>query len=316
MDDLFGLHADGVFQRREALGHGYRDNDLVAGVRAGYLARIRPGAYIQRSTWTGADPVEQHRLRAHAVLRSHSSRLALSHTSAAAEHGLRLFNPELKKIHVTTLDRKLARTTPDVVYHQGVVGPEQLVELNGCVVTSAARAALEAASLVNVEQGLVILDSALDLGMTDPSALRQIYNQMAGWPGARSLQVAVRLARPGANSVGETLARYLMWTEHLPEPILQFEVRDEHGQVVGRSDFGWPEHGLLGEFDGMQKYGRLRRSGESPGEALAREKVREDTLRGITGFMMVRMIWPELFTRQRTGARIRSMLRRSTRFAS
>lgn len=313
MDELFGLHADGVFQRREALEHGYLDKDLVAGLRGGLLARIRPGAYTRQSTWAAADPVEQHRLRAHAVLRSHSSRLALSHTSAAVEHGLRLYRPDLTKVHVTTLDRKLARTTPDVVYHQGAVPPAQLVEANGCAVTSASRAALEAASLVDVQKGLVILDSVLDLGLTDLDAVQRAHEAFSRWPGARSLQIAVRLARPGAGSVGETLARHLMWIEHLPEPVLQYEVRDNAGTLVGRSDFCWPEHGLLGEFDGVQKYGRLLRLGETPGDAVVREKVREDALRSITGFMMVRLIWPELFTRDTTGARIRAMLRRSGR---
>ncbi|MCW2785632.1 MAG: hypothetical protein JWP74_2149 [Marmoricola sp.] len=107
-----------------------------------------------------------------------------------------------------------------------------------------------------------------------------------------------------------------MWTEHLPEPVLQFEVHDDNGALVGRSDFGWPGYGLLGEFDGMQKYGRLLRPGESPGEALTREKVREDALRSITGFMMVRIIWPDLFTRAVTGARIRAALSRSRRFVA
>lgn len=316
MDELFGLHLDGVFQRREALDHGYGDKDLVAGLRSGQLARIRPGAYARLSTWTDADPVEQHKMRSHAVLRSHTSPLALSHTSAAVEHGLRLFQPDLRHVHVTTLDRKIARTTPDVVYHQGAAGADQLVELNGCLVTSADRAALEAASLVGVQHGLVILDSALDLGLTDLDSVRRTHAQIARWPSARRLQVAVRLARPGSNSVGETLARYLMWTEHLPEPVLQFEVHDDNGALVGRSDFGWPGYGLLGEFDGMQKYGRLLRPGESPGEALTREKVREDALRSITGFMMVRIIWPDLFTRAVTGARIRAALSRSRRFVA
>ena len=53
--------------------------------------------------------LERHRLRSHAVLRSHGSALALSHTSAAIEHGLRLHEPDLSKVHVLCLDKPLAR---------------------------------------------------------------------------------------------------------------------------------------------------------------------------------------------------------------
>ncbi len=313
MFDLTHLHADGVFLRREALAHGYLDKDLVAGLRSGLLSRIRPGAYILSSVWSAADDVGRHGLRAHAVLRSHSSPLVLSHTSAAVEHGLRLYQPDLRRIHVTPLEGVLARTTRDIVYHQGAINADDVVEVNGCPVTRASRAALEAASIADLNQGLVILDSAVDLDLTDINALWREYQRVARWPGARRLQVAVRLARPGANSVGETLARFLMWTQHIPEPTLQFEVHAPSGQLIGRSDFGWPEYGLLGEFDGMQKYGRLRRAHESPGEALAREKVREDRLREMTGFLMVRIVWSDLFTPDETGTRIRDQIRRGSR---
>ncbi len=36
---------------------------------------------------------------------------------------------------------------------------------------------------------------------------------------------------------------------------LQYVVRDRHGHFVARGDFGWPELGTIGEFDGKSKYG-------------------------------------------------------------
>jgi hypothetical protein len=94
----------------------------------------------------------------------------------------------------------------------------------------------------------------------------------------------------------------------LPEPVLQFEVYDEHGMLVGRTDFAWPDHGLLGEFDGETKYLRLRRENETIEQAVLREKRREDKLREITGWLMIRLIWSELFTATVTGERIRRQL--------
>ena len=63
-----------------------------------------------------------------------------------------------------------------------------------------------------------------------------------------------------------------MWTQHLPEPQLQFKVYDEVGNLIGITDFAWPEFGLLGEFDGKIKYGRLLKDGET---AERRRRTRE-----------------------------------------
>ncbi|MGY2877054.1 hypothetical protein ACVW00_004244 [Marmoricola sp. URHA0025 HA25] len=310
MDDLRFLHDDQVFGRREALEHGYADDDLQLGVRVGWLVRVRHGSYTFADVWAAADEVERHRLRAHAVLRSHSSRIALSHTSAAIEHGLRVFEPDLRRVHVTCLDKPLARSTPDIVYHEGNCPDEALTIIGSHLVVEPVRAALGAAAVSTVQQGLVILDSLVDLELGTLDDLHREFERISGTPYSRKLQITVRLARKGANSVAETLSRHLMWQQHLPEPVLQFEVRDERGNLIGTTDFAWPDHGVLGEFDGMSKYGRLRREGETPGQAVEREKTREDALRACTGWLMVRIIWSELFRPGPTAAKIRRQLER------
>ena len=76
--------------------------------------------------------------------------------------------------------------------------------------------------------------------------------------------------------------------------MLQFEVYDETGRLVGRCDFAWPEHHLLGEFDGRRKYGRGLVPGQSAEEAVFLEKRREDLLREVTQWAMVRLVWSDL----------------------
>lgn len=73
----------------------------------------------------------------------------------------------------------------------------------------------------------------------------------------------------------------------------------------------WREQRLLGEFDGKVKYGRLLRSGEEPGDAVFREKRREDRLRELTGFSMVRITWGDLYRPAETAARIRGLMHRA-----
>jgi hypothetical protein len=313
MDELFTLHTDHVFLRREALEHGYDDRDLRMAVRTGVLDKVRHGAYVPSTVWKAADELQRHQLRGHAVLRSHRSALALSHTTAAIEHGLRLHRPDLSKVHVVSLDKPLARSTPDIAYHEPPVDGAHLEEhADGVLVVDPLRAALQAAALTSVPSGLVVLDSVVDLKKVPVDDVLAAFSTYSG-PGSRRLQVTVRLVRSGAQSVAETLSRHLCWHQHVPEPVLQFEVRDEHGNLVGRTDFAWPDFRTLGEFDGAVKYERDLRPGETVHDAVMREKHREDRLREITGWVMIRLIWADLFRPDATGARIRHQLMRGAR---
>jgi hypothetical protein len=131
---------------------------------------------------------------------------------------------------------------------------------------------------------------------------------MRSWPATIGLQIAVRLADPRPESVGESRSRYLFYSQGIPMPELQFEVYDAHGTLIGITDFAWPAYRLLGEFDGRVKYGRLLRPGEEPGDAVFREKRREDALRSVTGWSMVRLVWSDLDRPAATAARVREML--------
>ncbi len=311
MDELFALHTDHVFLRREALEHGYDDRDLRMAVRGDVIDKVRHGAYVPSSVWKTADALERHRLRGHAVLRSHGSALALSHTSAAIEHGLRLHQPDLEKVHVLSLGKPLARSTPDITYHELPVIETQIEErADGVLVVDPTRAALQTASLSTVASGLVVLDSLVDLKKVSVEEVQAAFTAYNG-PGSRKLQITVRLVRSGAESVGETLGRHMMWCQHLPEPVLQFEVHDEQGNLVARTDYAWPELGMLGEFDGAVKYERYLRPGETVHDAVMREKHREDLLREITGWLMIRLIWADLFRPHETGMRIRHQMMRT-----
>ena len=97
---------------------------------------------------------------------------------------------------------------------------------------------------------------------------------------------ALALARPGAQTVLETLSRLALIAEGLPEPELQVAFHDDEG-LIGRVDMWWPGLGVIGEADGLLKYGS--------GADVVREKAREDRLRA-TGRMVVRWTWREIMT--------------------
>jgi hypothetical protein len=308
MDELFSLHPNGLFLRREALDHGYRDRDLTTALRARVIVRVRHGAYVPGPVWKVQDAEGRHRLLCQAVLSTHDGKVALSHSSGSLVHGLRLWKPELSRVHVVRLDNVSGRRHNDVVYHRREVRQDDVRHVHGMPVLDPTSCALGAASLTTVQRGLPILDSLLDLELADQETLWATFEQQQAWPFTRRLHVTVRLARPGAQSIGESLSRHLMWVHHLPEPELQYKVYDDAGHLVGVTDFAWPEHRLLGEFDGRIKYGRLLKPGQDPGEAVFLEKEREDLLRRITDFSMVRVIWKDIFRPQMTALQIRQKL--------
>ena len=99
-------------------------------------------------------------------------------------------------------------------------------------------------------------------------------------PGSRTARVAVQLADGRSGSVGESLSRVLFYRHAVPRPELQHEVRLTDGTLVAVTDFYWEAHRHVGEFDGKVKYTELLREGETPGDAVFREKRREDAVRG------------------------------------
>jgi hypothetical protein len=307
MDPLRALaETRGFFSRADALAAGHDDNSIRAALRYKLWVHVRRGAYTFPEL-APPDAEGRHRVRARAVLRRLGDRVALSHVSAALEHGLDVWNLDLANVHVTRLDGRSGRTEAGVVHHEGFCVEDDVVEKDGMLVMRPARAAVETCTLGGPESGVVVLDSLLRNGCPRDE-LEAAFVLLKQWPNTRGLQVVVRFADGASESAGEARSRWLCYGQGLPAPILQFEVRDASGELIGISDFAWPAHGLLGEFDGRIKYGRLLRDGEIPSDAVFREKLREDAMREQTGWRMVRLVWDDLAQPVATAARIRRML--------
>jgi hypothetical protein len=245
-------------------------------------------------------------------MRSLGSNVALSHQSSLLETpGCSVWNVDLSRVHVTRLDGGAGRVEGDVVHHEGSCHADDLVERDGRLATTVGRAVIESASIMSVESGLVAADSALHSGAVDEAELTHRLSLMKEWPNTRKVELVVRMADGRAESVGESRSRYLFWSQGLPRPDLQFRVYDHNGNLIGITDFAWPEYRLLGEFDGKVKYGRLLKPGQEPGDVVFGEKQREDELREVTGFAMIRPIWADLYRPVETAARARRLMRRA-----
>jgi hypothetical protein len=303
----------GVFLRSETRDLGYDDKAVHTALRLHLWQRVRHGAYCFYDTWAQADRTQRHHITAQAVMRSLEARVVLSHVSALVVHGLPVWGADLSRVHVTRRDGGAGRVDADVVHHKGRLEARDLTEVKRMVVTCPRRAVLEAATVMSPESGLVSMDATLNRKLVTREELIADYSQFEQWPGALKLQLVLRLTNGRSASPGESRSRYLFWSQNLPAPQLQFSVYDEVGNLVGITDFAWPGLGVLGEFDGRVKYGRLLKPGQDPGEVVFEEKRREDRLREVTGFTVLRLVWSELNTPLVTAARFAKHLRPGTR---
>jgi hypothetical protein len=275
--------------RRDLVTNGWTDDEVARGHRTGALSRLRRGTYVAGPP--PRDTALRHRRLVEGTVASLRRDAVVSHQSAAVLHGFPLWGVRLDRVHVTR--RPPASTDLSRVLHCHVarLRDDELVSVDGFLVTHPLRTALDLARTPPFEPGVVVLDAALRARLVDAAELGDRVAGIAGLRGSRGAARTIRFADGRSESVGESRSRVLLHQLGLAPSTLQLPVHDPDGVTLGRADFAWEE--LLGEFDGRVKYGRLLRPGEDPGDAVFREKRREDALRD-EGQGMVRWTWSEI----------------------
>jgi very-short-patch-repair endonuclease len=293
----------GVVLRRDALACGLNDRVLYRLVRDGTLVRLRQGVYALRSTYLAADDKTRHLMLCRAVMRLYAGHVVLSHGSAAMASGGPDYGLDLINAHVTHLDGG-GRNKARVVHHQGACLVGDLRRQDGHWITTPARTVLDVAGVSGAEAGLVQANHVLHLELTTMSELHSVAQAVEFWPRTLPHHLVLHLAEPKVESVGETRSMFLFSSQGLPRPEPQFEIQLPHGEVA-RVDFAWPELKVIVEFDGAEKYHRHRRPGETIEQMVMREKRREDLIREVTGWTVIRLIWKDLDVPVATALRIR-----------
>lgn len=229
----------------------------------------------------------------------------VSHASAAALYGLPCWDVPLNRVSVTRDRASGARRTPEVHVHAaplagGDVRSVAPADGAGTVpVTAPARTVVDIARTYGFEQAVVVADAALAKPRKDapplvtPVELAAAVADAAGRPGAAAARRVAAFADGRSGSVGESRSRVAMDAAGLTAPVLQYEIRGPSGVHIATVDFAWPNRRTVGEFDGRIKYGRLLQPGEEPGDAVYREKLREDAIRS-EGWTVVRWRWQEI----------------------
>ena len=291
---------------RELRDRGYSAPELARLVRSGELSRLRRGAYALPAA--DGDPVAAHKARLTAVIRQVSDEAIVSHVSAAVLHGLPTWTDQLDLVHLTRDRSGGSKLRRDLRIHGLPIAPDEATRIGGFTVTSLARTVVDLSCLDTLERGVAIGDAALRLGLRDHELAAAVDAGTRRHGIGRARRVC-ELADIRSESVGESFSRVRFWQWGLPAPVLQLDVRDPRGVLVGRGDFGWPEFGTIGEFDGKVKYGALLKPGQSAQDVLLAEKRREERIREV-GWQVVRWTWADLRRGTDLAARLQDAFRR------
>lgn len=308
--DLAGT--SGVVRRAELVARGYTSEEIDRWRRSGRLVTVRRGTY-RCGGGTPPTPEAAHALAARAAAADLSDDAVLAFGTAAVLLGIPLWGVSLRTVHVVRDRPGGGRVQPGLHVHPAPLPDSDVVEVDGLRVTSAARTVADLGRTLEVRRAVVVADGALHLaadprtrhlpGAAQRDAVTGVLHRQARRHGRAAAERALAMADDRSASPGETCSRLAM-VGPIPPPVLQWPVPG----TTFLTDFAWPSLGVVGEFDGRRKYERDLRPGETPADAVWREKRREDAIRA-TGLTVVRWAWSDIDDPGPTG--MTALLRRA-----
>lgn len=281
----------------DAERNGTGRRSLARRCQSGELVRVRPGVYVLSADWRALPRWERDRIRITAAVEQADSSRVLVQQSAAIVWGLPVIGAasdilllaqgsshSRRRGELRWVERRLLEP---VVFHEGIR------------LTSRAQTVLDMAAYLPFANAVPAMDQVLrpnpGLGLEacNKDMLRTLAESLpTPAKRVRALRV-IDFADKRSESPGESYSRAVLHQNGFPAPELQQEIRSVDGRLLGRTDFYWKEQELVGEFDGAVKYGMAFANGQPPGEALFREKRREDAIRA-TGKGFVRWTWADV----------------------
>lgn len=150
-----------------------------------------------------------------------------------------------------------ARRHPGVRMRRFVVAEPDIVLVDGCRVTSAARTAWDLAQRLSLVEAVVAVDALARAGGFRPDHLLARAAAGPGARGCRRVSEIVALSDPRAESPPETRLRVALVRGGLP-PVVQYVINDEYGFPLARADLAYPDAKLAVEYDGVDHLERRR----------------------------------------------------------
>ncbi|WP_104060933.1 endonuclease domain-containing protein [Arthrobacter sp. 4R501] len=212
------------------------------------------------------------------------------------------------RIHISRPDTMAIVRRTGVVGHVGQFFADEIVNLNGLVITSRPRTWLDCARKMGIDELTVVADHLLRIprpefeGRSEPYAtmagLADMLDRHKGTPGIQKARLALEQARIGSDSAQETKLRLALEYRGLPEPQLNVPVELGAG-VVRQPDLAYREQKVAVEYDG---------EGHSETAQIVRDIAREEDF-ARAGWLLVRISRRHMENEARAAvAKVRSAL--------
>lgn len=301
--------------RAQLTGAGVTERELRAAVDAGRLLRVHRGSYV-----TAADDKQlwaegRHLVRVLAVAAaSPGPGPIFSHTSAAVLWGLPLYGIRPRHVHTLIDGRRHTRTEAGVMRHDMAVKAQHVADVGGLRCTSLGRTVFDLARILPFAGAVAAADAALRSvavrGHVQDAEIAAVWRDElqelagAGLRGVRQAREVIDFADGRAQLPGESVSRVHLRTLGYRGVDLQVPVAGADGDNYFL-DFGFPRSRCFGEFDGEDKYlDASLRQASTPDQAVLDEKRREDDIRGVTGWRVVRWGARDIRTVDALGSRL------------
>jgi len=293
--------SDILISSRRLSREGWNSRTLRSAIEARRLHRVRRGWFVEQARWMQLQPESRHRAEVMAVAFSSSGDGPIfSHVSAAVLWGLPLYRLRPARVHVLTRPNH-RHSIQGILRHEGALPNSDVVEVDGIRCTSLARTVFDVIRTVSGEAALAVADAALaSLGgepwAYDDDAADSLLSELATRarrPGARGILQArriVELADGRAQLPLESVTRYRLHQLGFARPRLQVPI-ERDGASRYWMDIALDQSRTFIECDGREKYlSDELRGDRSADDIVLAEKMREDWVRGTTGWRVARVM--------------------------
>ncbi|QIM19388.1 hypothetical protein G7066_13835 [Leucobacter coleopterorum] len=270
----------------------------------GLLRRVSRDSYVDAEYWRQTTSEIRHLIQMLAALARAEKPPVFSHHSAAILHRLPLFQFRDEPLHMTALQGPRVNSKGKIVRHIGRLEADDLIQIGPFLCTSLMRTAVDVARVASLEVGLGSMDAALRRDGKSMQrqrdwlrAAQQHVSKVKGMRGNAAARTVLARANGSAESVAESVSR-LYLEDFGFDVATQVAVRSPYGGRPYRVDFELFGLGVFGEVDGVVKYTDPEMTrGKTANQLVIEEKQREDWIRGVTSYRMIRWGMPHLRTR-------------------
>ena len=237
------------FTLADAAAAGFDRDDVRALVRGGDARNICHGVYIS------SDVPDSPKLKAAALKRVVPERAVICRRTAAWLHDVDVLafgaHLQVPPVEILVPAETAAVRRRGVLGYSGVLRDDEVHEVEGVLVTSPVRTALDLGRWLPLLDGVAGLDAMLHAGIVDHDELHDAAQRLRGYRHKLRLDKALDLADGRAESPQESRLRIrLVVYAKLPEPEVQFVVPFAGGEF--RLDLAYVELRVAVEYDGEE----------------------------------------------------------------